>query len=258
MFIDTHAHLEMEDFASDRQAVLDRAREAGVNFILTVGTDEVSGEKAVCLAEGYDFIFAAVGIHPHEAKKVGRKTYDHLKKLAKSKKVLAWGEIGLDFFRNLSPPDKQREVFVNQLEIASEMKLPVIIHDREAHREIIAILATRKGKITGVIHCFSGDERMAARLIDMGFYISLPGTVTFAKADGVRRVAKYLPLDRLLLETDAPYLAPEPHRGKRNEPAYVVLTARKIAEIKNRTVEELGEITTKNACSLFGFPFNFS
>jgi TatD DNase family protein len=196
-------------------------------------------------------VYAAIGIHPHEVKGINDETYDHLKRLAKSEKIVAYGEIGLDFFRNLSPRDLQIKRFGEQLELAREINLPIIIHDREAHQEILEMLRGWKGR-QGVIHCFSGDYRMAQECLDMGFYLSIPGAVTFGKSEKLQEVVRRIPLSNLLLETDAPYLTPHPNRGKRNEPAYVVHTARKVAEIKGLSFENVADVSSRNARSLFG------
>ncbi len=254
MLIDSHTHLEMEEFDEDRDAVVDRAREAGLEFLITVGTTLAYCQKALELAGRYVEVYAAVGIHPHEAKDIDSRTYDELRSLAGQKKVVAYGEIGLDFFRNLSPRSLQIQRFGEQLELASEIGLPVIIHNREAHRETIEMLGSLRGKLTGVIHCFSGDRNMARKCLDLGYYISVPGTVTFNKAEELRRVVQYVPLTSLLVETDAPYLAPEPHRGKRNEPAYAVKTAERMAELKGFSYTEVARATSENARALFGLP----
>ena len=252
MLIDSHTHLEMEDFDGDRDAVVERARQAGVTSMITVGTSLAYCRKALDLAGRYPEVYVAVGIHPHDAKDIDKGTYDALRELAKREKVVAYGEIGLDFFRNLSPRQVQLERFGEQLELAEEIGLPVIIHDRAAHQETLEMLGARPGKLGGVIHCFSGDRTMAKQCLDLGFAISVPGTVTFDKAEELQRVVEYVPLECLLVETDAPYLAPQPHRGKRNEPAYVAKTAAKIAELKGLSYEEVACRTAENARALFG------
>jgi len=251
MMIDSHAHLELRDFDPDRDDVVARAREAGVDAIVTIGTDLDDCFKAVEIAGKYDAVYAAVGIHPHEVKKIDRQTYDSMRELATRPKVVAYGEIGLDFFRNLSPRDDQIRRFGEQLELAEDLNLPVIIHDREAHRETMSMLSAWKGARRGIIHCFSGDYAMAAKCLDMGFYISIPGTVTFPKADTLRDVVRRVPVESLLVETDAPFLTPEPHRGKRNESAYVKYTAMRVAELKDMPFEEIAGITARNACEIF-------
>jgi TatD DNase family protein len=251
MLIDSHAHLEMEAFDSDRDEVIGRARQAGVDRIITVGTTVNDCRKALSIAHQYEMVYAAIGVHPHEVKDIDETTYDDLKKMAKADKVMAYGEIGLDFFRNLSPKDIQIRRFGEQLELATEIGLPIIIHDREAHRETLEMLKEWKGR-GGVIHCFSGDYRMAQKCLDMGFYISIPGAITFGKSEKLQEVVKHIPMSCLLLETDAPYLTPHPNRGKRNEPAYVIHTAKKVAELKGLSFEDVATISSRNTRSLFG------
>jgi TatD DNase family protein len=252
MLIDTHAHLEMEAFDGDREAVLERAVKAGLVAIITIGTTLRDCEKAVTLARFHETVYAAVGIHPHEVKEIDVATCDALRVLARRAKVVAIGEIGLDFFYTFSPREVQIRWFAEQLDLAGELDLPVIIHDREAHAETLEIIRLRKDRLRGVFHCFSGDWAMARECLDMGFYLSVGGPVTYRKSDRLREVVREMPLERLLIETDAPYLAPQPHRGKRNEPAYVAETAGCLAEIRDLPVRELGRLTTANACRLFG------
>jgi TatD DNase family protein len=252
MIADSHAHLEMSDFDRDRDEVIRRAEDAGVDLIITVGTTLDDCRKAISIANTYKNVYAAIGIHPHEVKDIDETTYGTLKVLAKMDKVVAFGEIGLDFFRNLSPRDVQIRRFEEQLELASEIGLPIIIHDRDAHQETLKMLEGWKGRHRGVIHCFSGDYSMAERCIDMGFSISIPGAITFGKSEKLQEVVRHVPITRLLLETDAPYLTPHPHRGKRNEPAYVVHTARKVAEVKGLSFEELTSMTYQNTKNVFG------
>ncbi len=251
MAIDTHAHLEMEAFDKDREAVLERAAAAGLTAIITVGTTLPDCEKAVALAKRYAPVYAAVGIHPHEVKGIDAAAYDALRLLAREKKVVAIGEIGLDFFYDNSPRDVQLRCFAEQLDLAEELDLPVIIHDRDAHAETLGLLRQRKGRLRGVLHCFSGDAAMARECIELGFHLSVAGPVTYPKADQLRAVAREIPAERLLIETDCPYLAPQPYRGKRNEPAYVIETARRLAEIRGMTAGELERLTAANARRLF-------
>jgi TatD DNase family protein len=252
MTIDTHAHLEMEAFDGDRDAVLQRAAEAGLEAIVTVGTTLADCEKAVALARQHAPLYAAVGIHPHEVKGINGATYAALRTLTRRDKVVAIGEIGLDFFYDHSPREVQLRCFGEQLTLAEELDLPVIIHDREAHAETLEILESRKGRIRGVLHCFSGDWAMARACLAMGFYLSIAGPVTYRRSEPLREVTRQMPLERLLIETDAPYLAPQPFRGKRNEPAYVVETAGCVAGIRGLPVEELKRLTAVNARRLFG------
>lgn len=253
MFIDSHAHLEMGEFDSDREEVLQRASAAGVDFIVTVGTSLDFCRRAVALAQKNKNVSATVGIHPHDADSADKNTLDALKKLAEEnkRKVVACGEIGLDFFRNLSARDKQLAAFGAQLELAAELRLPVVIHDREAHEQTLAMIR-ESGVRRGVFHCFSGDYEMARKCLDLGFYISIPGVVTFEKAKVLRDVVARIPLASLLLETDAPFLAPVPHRGKRNEPSFLIHTAEKVAEIKKTPLEDIASVTSQNTMNLFG------
>lgn len=250
MLIDSHAHLEMKEFDHDREKVVERARQAGVGFIVTVGTNLALCRKAVELAERHENIYATIGIHPHDVINTDNKTFDALRELAHRKKVVAYGEIGLDFFRNISPQEKQIDLFGRQLELAKELQLPVIIHDRDAHEQTLRMVKA-SGICRGVFHCFSGDYNMARQCIDLGYYISVPGVVTFDKAKTIQDVARRVPLSSLLLETDAPYLAPIPHRGKRNEPSFIIQTAKKVAELKGVSLEEVADATTLNAKKLF-------
>lgn len=252
MAIDSHAHLEMEQFDSDREAVIARAAAAGLTAIITVGTTIPDCEKAAEIARLHPQVYAAVGIHPHEVKEIVAGTFDTLRTLARQEKVVAIGEIGLDFFYDHSPQEVQLRCFAEQLDLALELDLPVIIHDREAHAETLQILRRGKGRLRGVLHCFSGDQQMARECLKMGLHLSVAGPVTYKKADQLRAVAREIPAERLLIETDAPYLAPQPWRGKRNEPAYVVETARCLAAIRGVAFEELASQTEENACQLFG------
>jgi TatD DNase family protein len=253
MIIDSHAHLEMSEFDSDREEVIRRATEAGVGFIITVGINLEFSLKAVNLAQKHKNIYASIGVHPHDVDRADNSTYDALKELAQKQKraIVAYGEIGLDFFRNISSQKKQLEAFGRQLELAQELNLPVIIHDREAHKQCIEMVKS-SGVRRGVFHCFSGDYEMAKKCMDLGFCISVPGVVTFDKAKTIQNVAERVPLSSLLLETDCPYLAPVPYRGKRNEPSYVIYTAKKVAEIKKIPWEEVAHVTTCNTMNLFG------
>jgi len=254
MFIDSHAHLEMKEFDRDREEVILRAAAAGIDYVITVGTTLRECRKAVEIARTHPAVYAAVGIHPHDARGIDSRTYETLKKLAREEAVVAYGEIGLDFFRNLSPPEMQIRCFEEQLAVATDLGLPVIIHDRDAHEQTVKILKAWQGNTGGVIHCFSGDVAMAMTCLEMGFYISIAGPVTYAKAGRLGEVVRQVPLERLLVETDAPYLTPQPHRGRRNEPAYVALTAQKVAELKGLALAEVGQATARNAMTLFNIP----
>ncbi len=254
MFVDSHAHLEMREFDHDCPDVVARAVDAGIDYIITVGTTLPDCRKAVLLAEQYPCVYAAIGIHPHDAKGIVEATYGQLKIMAGHEKVVAWGEIGLDFFRNHSPRALQIKRFEEQLRMAEEVDLPFIIHDRDAHAETLDMLKGWKGTRGGVIHCFSGDVAMAQTCLDMGLHISIAGPVTYNKSEKLQEVVRHVPLERLLIETDAPYLAPHPNRGKRNEPAYVIHTAQQVAAIKGIPCEEVGRATSNNARALFGLP----
>lgn len=250
MLIDSHAHLEMREFDSDRHDVIERAELAGVDCIVTVGTNPGLSRKALSIAHQYKNIYATVGVHPHDVAKASDKSFDELKALAQDPKVVAYGEIGLDYFRNISPREKQIEMFAKQLELAQELNLPVIIHDRDAHEETLRMVKA-SGVRLGVFHCFSGDWAMARQCIDLGFYISVPGVVTFDKSKVLQDVVRQAPLDTILLETDCPYLTPVPHRGKRNEPSFIVHTAKKVAEIKKMPWEDIAQTAARNTRKLF-------
>jgi TatD DNase family protein len=250
--IDSHAHIYGHDYADDFDSMLQRAADTGVQAMLVVGTDIETSRKSVELAEKYPQLYAAVGIHPHDAGRVTAACYDVIRNLAlSSAKVVAIGEIGLDFYRDRSPRDAQERVFRAFLRMASELDKPVIIHDRDAHRQVLDCLR-EEGTRHGVLHCFSGDPAMAAEAIAMGLYISIPGTVTYPANEALRDVVRVVSIDRMLVETDCPYLSPVPHRGKRNEPAYVRLAAERVAEVKGLSLEDVARITTKNVRDLFG------
>ncbi len=252
MLIDSHAHLEMPEFKKDLEEVIQRAKQSGVETMLTVGTEKKDWARALEIAQAHPFIYAVLGVHPHNAKEIDGDTYSILKKLCQSEKVKAYGEIGLDFFRNLSPREVQLQRFREQIGLARELKLPIVIHDRDAHEETMEILKSEKAHENGgVIHCFSGDYDMAKKCLDMGFTISVPGSITFKNAGEFQDIVKRLPLESILVETDAPYLTPVPFRGKRNEPSYVRYTAQKIAEIKKVPFEKVAEATTENAMRVF-------
>lgn len=252
MLVDSHAHLDMDNYKDDLELVLKRAVEGGVTRIITIGIDLESSIRALDLARRYEFIYSTIGFHPHDADKVTAGQLNELKKLAGEDKVVAWGEIGLDFFKNRSERDKQINAFKDQLKIASELDLPVIIHNRNAGKEILSILKEQGNTgLKGVIHCFSGDYEAAMSFIDVGYYISIPGIVTFKNANELKRVAAGIPIERMLVETDAPFLAPVPKRGKRNEPLFVAHTARAIAELRGMDFKELASITTENCRNLF-------
>ena len=252
VLIDSHAHIYYRDYIGDFDEMLQRAADAGVGAILVVGTDLETSRESVALAEKHPQLFAAVGIHPHDAGRVTEACYDVIRRLAlSSSKVVAVGEIGLDFYRDRSPRDLQEDVFRRCLQLAAELDKPVIVHDREAHQRVMAILREESVR-RGVLHCFSGDSAMAAEAIGMGLYISIPGTITYPANEALREAVRTVTIDRMLIETDCPYLTPVPHRGKRNEPAFVRLTAERLAEVKGLSLDDVARITTKNTGDLFG------
>ncbi|MDA8240673.1 MAG: YchF/TatD family DNA exonuclease [Nitrospiraceae bacterium] len=249
--IDTHCHLDMSEFDNDREEVIARAKDTGFEALISVGSDFVSTAKAMELATLYDFIYAAVGVHPHDAKDFSDEMYLGLASRALNRKVVAIGETGLDYHYDHSPRDAQREVFRKHLRLAKEAGLPVIVHSREAKEDTMAILA-ESGIDRGVLHCFSGDLDMAEQAMSMGLFISLAGPVTFKKSSRLREIARLIPDEYLLIETDAPYLSPEPFRGRRNEPSYLEHTAKFIADLREISLDDLARITTLNAKRLFG------
>lgn len=251
VWVDSHAHLDDPAFAPDLEAVLARAREAGVARLVTIGTSLESSRRALAIAEGHAEVWFAPGIHPHEADNPG--PVEELRALAAHPRAVAVGETGLDTVKNYASIPNQRRLFLRHLEIARETDRPVSIHCREAHPDAIAILRAH-APLRGVIHCFSGTHEDAEMYIALGFYLSIAGPVTYPKADGFREVVRQLPLDRLLLETDCPLLAPQARRGKRNEPAYVRYTAEEVARLAGIPLDELGEATSENARRLFGWP----
>lgn len=254
MLFDTHAHLHFSEFDGDLPAVLQRARAAGVRWMLTIGTSAETSRRAVALAEHEPDVFAAVGIHPHDAAEADEAAFDELRRLAgASPKVVAVGEIGLDFFRNLSPREVQIEVFRRQLDLARQVKKPALIHCRDAHAETLEILKTGGvGDVGGIMHCFSGDEEIARQCLDLGLLISIAGPVTYPNARKLPAVVRLVPADRLVVETDCPFLPPQPYRGKRNEPAYLPITAARVAELKGLPADEFGRWMAENALMLFG------
>jgi TatD DNase family protein len=257
MLVDSHAHIDGEKFDADRDEVIARARGAGVVAILNVGTgDPHAGEleRAVEVAEKYADVYAAVGVHPHDAKLFDEAAAERVRRVIQSSaRIVALGEIGLDYHYDHSPREVQREVFKRQLQMARAESLPVIIHSREADDDTLEILEAewRGSQRAGVLHCFGGGARMAERALAIGFYISFAGNVTFKNAEPLREIARSIPLERLLVETDCPFLAPVPLRGRRNEPAFVVETARLLASLRGISLEELGEVTSANFAALF-------
>ncbi|HEX3015279.1 MAG TPA: TatD family hydrolase [Desulfobacteria bacterium] len=253
MITETHCHLDDQEFDEDRDLVIARLREQGVGRIINVGYDYASSVRSIKLAKEHPDIFASVGIHPHDIVGESEDDWDKLRKLAQSEKVVAIGEIGLDYYRDLTPRGAQREAFVRQLMMAEELGLPVIVHNREAHADVISALQGNRLSRGGVMHCFSGSWETAKIALNLGFYISFAGPLTFKKSVNLQQVAAKIPLDRVLVETDSPYLSPEPFRGKRNEPANVRLVLEKLAEVKGLDREEMAAVTSHNAACLFGW-----
>ncbi len=252
MLFDSHAHYDDPKFDADRNSVIERAREAGVSYILNASSNMSSAVETVSIAQEFDFIYAAVGIHPHNVHEINENILNAIQDFASHNKVVAIGEIGLDYYYDTSPRDLQKYWFARQLSLAGELGLPVIIHDREAHEDTMDIIKSENSKETGgVFHCYSGSVEMARDVLDNNFYISIGGAVTFKNARKAIEVVNYVPMDRLLIETDCPYMTPEPYRGKRNDSGYVGLVAQKIADIKGLTYEQVAYATTENAKRLF-------
>jgi TatD DNase family protein len=261
MFVDSHAHLDGSQFASDREAVIVRAREGGVQTIVAIGNGDGPPvlDAGIRLAEQFPFMYATVGVHPHEARLASEYVLEELEQLARNPKVIAWGEIGLDYFYAHSPRDIQKDVFARQMELAAAAKLPIVIHCRpsdgssDAWDDCLGMIERQWAarELGGILHCFTGNWTQAKRALDVGFMISFAGNITFPKAQPIRDAALEVPLDRMLIETDCPYLAPVPNRGKRNEPVFVKETARKIGELRGLSMEEVGERTSRNFYNFF-------
>ena len=252
MLFDSHAHVDDEKFNEDREEVIKRAFDSGLDGILNVGACMASSARAVELAEKHPQVYAAVGIHPHDAKAATEEDYQQLVRWSALDKVVAIGEIGLDYYYDFSPRDVQKEVFIRQLAVARQTGMPIIIHNRDSHGDMMDILRKEAKGLTGVFHCFSGSLEMAKELIKMGLYISVAGPITFKNAAKLPEIVAELPLERLLVETDCPYLTPQPYRGKRNEPLYVRYVAAQIAQIRGLAEEEVARITRENVRRLFG------
>jgi TatD DNase family protein len=255
--IDTHCHLDMDAYENDLEAVIQNAADSGISRIVTIGIDLSSSRKAVKLAKRFPHVWSTIGIHPHNATDIDADTYEQLIQLAQDKtnKIVGYGEIGLDFAKNYAPQNIQIRNFELQLDIAKKLSLPVIIHDRDAHDETLNILkAHAPFPSRGVMHCFSGDIELAHKVTNLGFYISIPGIVTFNKSDIMQQVAREIPLEKMILETDGPFLSPVPYRGKTNKPEYLLYTANKIAELRGITLDEVAKVTTFNAKTLFSLP----
>jgi TatD DNase family protein len=252
---DTHAHLHFPEFDADRDAMLARARASGVRRMVTIGTEPASSRAAVELAAREAEVWATVGIHPHDAAEADAAALAEIERLASEPRVVAVGEIGLDYFRDLSPRQDQQRVFRALLAVARRVAKPVVVHCRDAHDDVLAILAEeRVAEVGGIMHCFSGDVAVARRCLDLGLSISLAGPVTYPNARALPEVARFVPADRLVVETDCPFLPPQGHRGKRNEPAYLAITAGRVAELRGEPVEALAARMTANACALLGIP----
>ncbi len=253
--VDSHAHVQMRQFNSDREQVIAAAFAAGVRQMVVPGVDVPTSKLAIALAEHYPgHIFAAVGTHPHDATTLTDEALAQQRELARSPHVVAIGEIGLDYYRNLSPRDVQRDAITRQFALARELDLPIILHNRDSHTDMIALLRAEAQGLRGVFHCFIGDQAMARDALDLGFYISFAGPVTYPKNTELAEVAAWAPLDRMLIETDCPYLTPTPFRGQRNEPRFVAQTAQRIAELRGIAMNDLAEATARNAATLFRLP----
>ena len=251
MFIDSHAHIQLDRFDSDRSLVIERAKNSQVSIILVVGFDISTSHLAVELADRYDHIYATVGLHPHDAKRFTPQTLREITLLAEHPKVVALGEIGLDYHRNLSPKSVQKRVFEEQLDLATQLDLPIVVHNRNAFDDILSILENHSQLTGGVLHCFSENTKSMDRVIDVGFHIGIGGPITYKKSQDLKQVVKVMPADSFLIETDCPWLAPQLRRGKRNEPAYITEIATKIAELRQVTIESVGQTSSQNFRKLF-------
>ncbi len=253
MIVDSHAHYDDEQFDIDRAEVLDRLRQQGITRVVNPSSNLESARKCLALAKQFDFVYTAVGIHPHDASQFSREALDTLRQMAQTPKVVAIGEVGLDYHYDLSPRPVQKDCLAAHIHLARELKLPLIIHDRESHRDVLDILRAEKAETAGgVFHCFTGSVEMAREVLQMGFYIALGGAVTFKNAHKPVEVAAYVPHDRLLIETDSPYMAPVPHRGKRNDSGYLTFILERLAAIRETKPEQLAYQTAMNADRLFG------
>lgn len=250
MFVDTHCHLDFPEFDADRDEVIQRAKNHGISYIINIGSSLEGSKKSLELSKTYSIIYATCGIHPHEADKTDTKIQAKLAELAKKDKVVAIGEVGLDYYKNYSKVENQKSLFISLVKLAKDMELPLVIHNRQAQSDTLKIL-TQAMPVKAVVHCFSGDEQFLKESLELGFFISYTCNITYNKAQKLRDLVKITPLDRLLLETDAPFLPPEGFRGKRNEPLYVKYLAQEIARVKEITVDEVAKITTENAKNFF-------
>jgi TatD DNase family protein len=250
MLIDTHCHLDFPEYDTDRDTVIQRAKENNLEYIINVGSDVENSRRAVVLSRKYEMVFATVGCHPHDADGFNDQAYQELEELSRDQKVLAIGEIGLDYYRNLSSPENQKKVFIKLIQLARSRKLPLVIHSRQAAEDTLEILKAEQVK-EAIIHCFSGDADFMRQCLELGYYLSFTCNITYKKADNLRQILKIVPLDRICLETDAPYLSPEGYRGKRNEPWFVKMVAEEIARVKGISFEEVCRVTTENAKKFF-------
>lgn len=255
LLIDTHCHLDYQDYDSDRDEVLARAKEHGVGYIICIGATLTGSENSAKIADRYDNVFAAVGGHPHDAKDFDAASLSRIRELACMPKVVAIGEVGLDYYRNISPPEVQKVLFREFLRMAGELGKPVVIHSRQANEDMLAICDEMHLK-KAMVHCFSGDKEFLGKCLDRGFYVSFTCNITYKKSDALRDVLAYVPADRLCLETDGPYLSPEGHRGKRNEPMFVRLLAEKVASLRGESLDAVASATTGNAVRFFNLPID--
>jgi TatD DNase family protein len=247
MFVDSHCHLELESFDKDRTVVVARAVEQGIGYMVTVATEERYFDRAIGLMERFEQVYGALGVHPHNATELTDAVVERMTSLFRHEKALACGEIGLDFFRNYAPKDAQMTAFARQIDLAGTFAMPIIVHSRAAKEETLHVLKQQhSARPPGIIHCYSYDVAAARRFLDLGFFISIPGTITYGKNNGLEEVVRFVPGDRLLSETDAPFLTPHPMRGKRNEPSLVAVTVRKMAEVRREPVEELAAMILEN------------
>ncbi len=252
MYVDSHCHLEMESFDKDRDAVIQNSMQEGLQYMLTVGTEESYFDKVIEIIDKYPSVYGAMGIHPHNGAEFNQTVADKIRLFAKHPKIVGYGEVGLDFFKNYSPKDVQIRAFREQLELAQEIGMPIIVHSRNAREETLAILKDAyRSTQGGVIHCYSYDLDYAKKFLDLGFYISIPGTITYKNNEELLKVVEYVPDDRILAETDAPFLTPHPHRGKRNVPHFVKLAIEKMAAIRGKNKEELASMINNNFVKLF-------
>jgi TatD DNase family protein len=252
MYVDSHCHLEMESYDEDRKIVIDNSTQEGLQYMLTVGTEEAHFDKVIEIIDKYQSVYGALGVHPHNSSEYNPVVADKIRAYAKHRKIVGYGEVGLDFFKNHSPRENQIKAFREQIELAQELHLPIIVHSRDAKEETLKVLKElyRAGN-GGVIHCYSYDLEYVKKFLDMGFYISIPGTITYKNNEELTKVVEYVPDDKILAETDAPFLTPHPHRGKRNVPSFVKHTIEKMAQIRGQDMEELASAMCDNFENIF-------